>query len=157
MDPPDAAVDANWFDVTAWQGGGLVVDPLKRIGPGVYRTTEPIPVYGNWKAMVRLHEGDSLTALPIYLPRDAAIPVGEVPAPARFTRAFGDEHELLQREQKGGGPALVAIAYSTVAAITLSLLVLLAWGLHRLAVGGPARRRRRPRVRGLGYQQGGGR
>jgi hypothetical protein len=157
MDPPDAAVDANWFDVTAWQGGGLVVDPLKRIGPGVYRTTEPIPVYGNWKAMVRLHEGDSLTALPIYLPRDAAIPVGEVPAPARFTRAFGDEHKLLQREQKGGGPALVAVAYTTVAAITLSLLALLAWGLHRLAVGVPARRRRRPRVRGLGYQQGGGR
>ncbi len=157
MSPSDAAVGAKWFDVTAWQGGGLVVDPLKRIGPGVYRTTEPIPVYGNWKAMVRLHQGDSLTALPIYLPRDTAIPVGEVPAPAHFTRAFGDEHRLLQREQKGGGPVLVAIAYSGVAAITLSLLALLAWGLHRLAVGRPAPRRRRPRVRGLGYQQGGGR
>ncbi len=157
LSPPDAAAGAKWFDVTAWQGGGLVVDPLKRIGPGLYRTTEPIPVYGNWKAMIRLHQGDSLTALPIYLPRDTAIPVGEVPAPAHFTRAFGDEHTLLQREQKGGGPALVAIAYSTVAAITLSLLVLLAWALHRLAVGRPAPRRRRPRIRGLGYQQGGGR
>ena len=158
MDPSDAAANAKWFDVTAWQGGGLVVDPLKRIGPGLYRTTEPIPVYGDWKAMVRLHEGDSLTALPIYLPRDAAIPVGEVPAPAHFTRSFGDEHQLLQREQKGGSPVLVAIAYSTVAAITLSLLALLAWALHRLAVAGQtAPRRRRLRVRGLGYQQGGGR
>ncbi|HSC21840.1 MAG TPA: hypothetical protein VLC07_08930, partial [Solirubrobacterales bacterium] len=131
---------------------------LKRVGAGVYRTTEPIPVYGNWKTMVRFHEGNSLTALPIYLPRDSAIPVGEVPAPAHFTRSFGSEHKLLQREQKGGSPALVVLAYSTVAAITLSLLALLAWALHRLALGmRPAPRRRRLRVRGLGFQHGGGR
>src|SRR6476646_1814815 len=49
MSPPDAAADAEWFDVTAWQGGGLVVAPLKRTAPGIYRSTEPIPVYGNWK------------------------------------------------------------------------------------------------------------
>jgi hypothetical protein len=156
LSPPDAAADAEWFDVTAWQGGGLVVDPLKRIGDGVYRTTEPIPVYGNWKAMIRLHKGNSLTAVPIYLPRDAAIPVGEVPAPDRFTRSFGNEHKLLQREQKGGSPLLVAIAYSTVAGIALSLLVLLAWALHRLALDGRVVRRRL-RIRGLGFQHGGGR
>jgi len=158
MDPPDAAANAEWFDVTAWQGGGLVVAPLQRTGPGVYRTTEPIPVHGNWKAMIRLHDESSLTALPIYLPRDEAIPVGETPAPAHFTRSFGDEHQLLQREQKGGSPVLVAVAYSAVAAIALSLLVLLAWALHRLAVGrGPSPRRRRLRLRGLGFQHGGGR
>jgi hypothetical protein len=158
MNPPDAAAGAEWFDVTAWQGGGLVVDRLEQTGPGLYRTTEPIPVYGNWKTMIRLHDGNSLTALPIYLPRDAAIPVGEVPAPAHFTRAFGSEHELLQREQKGGSPVLVAVAYSAVAGITLSLLALLAWALHRLAAGiRPAPRRRRLRLRGLGFQQGGGR
>jgi hypothetical protein len=158
LNPPDAAAGAEWFDVTAWQGGGLVVDPLKRVGPGVYRTTEPIPVYGNWKTMVRFHKGNSLTALPIYLPRDAAIPVGEVPAPSHFTRSFGSEHKLLQREQKGGSPALVVLAYSTVAAITLSLLALLAWALHRLSVGmRPAPRRRRLRSRALGFQQGGSR
>lgn len=159
MNPPDAAADAEWFDVTAWQGGGLVVAPLERTGAGVYRTTEPIPVHGNWKAMIRLHDDNSLTALPIFLPRDEAIPVGEVPAAAHFTRAFGDEHQLLQRESKGGSPVLVALAYSTVAAVTLSLLVLLAWALHRLAGGlRPAPRRRRLRIRGLpGFQQGGGR
>jgi hypothetical protein len=157
MSPSDAAADAEWFDVTAWQGGGLVVDPLKRVGDGVYRTTDPIPVHGNWKAMVRLHDGNSLTALPLYLPRDAAIPVGEVSAPAHFTRSFDNEHQLLQREQKGGSPLLVALAYSTVAGIALSLLALLAWALHRLSVGGRAApRRRRLRVRGLGFQHGGG-
>ena len=159
IDPPDAAADAEWFDATAWQGGGLVVDPLKRIAPGVYRTSEPIPVHGNWKAMIRLHDGNSLTALPIFLPRDAAIPVGETPAAAHFTRSFGDEHQLLQREQKGGSPLLVAIAYSTVAGIALSLLALLAWALHRLSVGlRPSPRRRRLRLRSLpGFQPGGGR
>jgi len=158
MNPPDAAADAEWFDVTAWQGGGLVVAPLQRTAPGVYRTTEPIPVHGNWKAMIRLHDESSLTALPIYLPRDEAIPVGETPAPARFTRSFGDEHQLLQRESKGGHPLLTVVAYSTVAAIALSLLVLLAWALHRLAVDGKSSpRRRRLRLRNLGFQHGGGR
>ncbi|HEX6455201.1 MAG TPA: hypothetical protein VF009_01635 [Solirubrobacterales bacterium] len=154
MSPPDAAANAKWFDVTAWQGGGLVVDPLRRIGGGVYRTTEPIPVYGSWKAMIRFHEGNSLAALPIYLPRDAAIPVGEVPAPAHFTRSFRGEHQLLQREQKGGSPLLVAVAYSAVASIALSLLILLAWGLHRLSLDGArVHRRRRSRIRALGIQQ----
>jgi hypothetical protein len=135
VQPAAAAEDAEWFDVTAWQGGGLVVDPLERIGPGRYRTTEPVPVHGNWKTMVRLHEGNSLTALPLYLPRDAAIPVREIPAPAVFTRQFRDEHKLLQREQTGGSPVVVALAYSTVIGIALGLLALLAWALHRLAFG----------------------
>jgi len=161
LDPPDAAADAAWFDVTAWQGGGLVVDPLRRIGSGLYRTTGPIPLYGDWKTLLRLHSGNSLTAVPIYLPRDAAIPVGEVPAPSHFDRAFGNEHKLLQREQKGGSPLLVAVAYSSVAAIAFGLLALLAWALHRLAFGSAPRKRRRwsraPRRGPLGLQGGGGR
>jgi hypothetical protein len=157
LDPPDAAADAEWFDVTAWQGGGLVVEPLRRVGPGAYRTTDPIPVDGNWKTMIRLHVGNSLTALPIYLPRDEAIPVGETPAPAHFTRSFGNEHQLLQREQKGGSPVLVAIAYSAVIAITLSLLALLAWALHRLSAGLQPSEGRRLRIRRLGFQGGSGR
>jgi hypothetical protein len=133
LTPRDAAEDARWFDVTAWQGGGLVVDRLERVAPGTYRTTEPIPVGGNWKTMIRLHSGSSLTAVPVFLPRDAAIPAPEVPASASFTRSFSDETQLLQREKTGGSPALVAVAYATVAGIALSLLALLAWSLHRLA------------------------
>jgi len=133
LTPRDAAENASWFDVTAWQGGGLVVDPLERVAPGTYRTTEPIPADGNWKTMIRLHKGSSLTAVPIYLPLDAAIPAPEVPAKASFTRHFVDETQILQREKTGGSPALVAIAYATVAGIALSLLVLLVWSLHRLA------------------------
>ncbi len=147
VQPGDAAANAEWFDVTAWQGGGLVVDRLERVGPGRYRTTEPIPVHGNWKTLVRLHEGNSLTALPVYLPRDAAIPVGEVRASPAFTREFRDEHKLLQREQTSGSPVVVALAYSTVIGIALGLLALLAWALHRLAFGVGRRERQRSGAR----------
>jgi hypothetical protein len=144
MDPSDAADDAAWLTATAWQGDGLVVDRLKRVGPGTYRTTEPIPVHGDWKALVRLHRGKSLTAIPIYLPRDTAIPAKEVPAPPRFERTFIADHKILQREQKSAAGALTAVAYAVVAAIALSLLVLLAWGLHRLAGPGRDGERRGP-------------
>ena len=158
LQPPDAAAGAEWFDVTAWQGGGLVVDRLREVEPGRYRTTRPIPVYGDWKTMIRLHRGDSLAALPIYLPRDAAIPVGEVPAPASFDRDFRNEHKLLQREQTGGDPLLVVVAYSVVIGVALSLLALLAWALHRLAFGAaPQRRRGRSGAAVAGLQHEGGR
>ena len=138
LHPADAADAAQWFNVTAWQGGRqLVLDPLRRTGPGSYRTTEPIPISGSWKALIRLHKGASLAAMPIFLPRDAAIPVGEVPARSDFTRRFVDEHQILQREQKGGSPAVLLAAYSTVAALAFAMLVLLAWALHRLSRNGP--------------------
>ena len=86
-----AARDVNWLTATSWQGGGLVVDRLREVSPGVYRTTEPMPLDGEWKTMIRLHAGDALTALPVYLPADPAIPVEGIPAAPRIERAFGDE------------------------------------------------------------------
>ena len=132
LSPPDAADDAEWLTATAWQGDGLVVDRLERVGPGRYRTTKPIPVHGNWKALIRLHNGNSLTAVPIFLPSDEALKAKEVPAEASFQRAFVADHEILQREQKSAAPGLTVMAYLVVVAIALSLLALLAWGLHRL-------------------------
>ena len=140
LDPPDAADGAEWLTLTAWQGDGLIVDRLERIGPGRYRSNEPIPVHGNWKSLIRLHRGDSLTAVPVFLPRDEAIPAKEVPAAREFTRTFVADHEILQREQKPAASWLTAVAYATVVAIALGLLALLAWGLHRLASAGAARR-----------------
>ncbi|HEX2071552.1 MAG TPA: hypothetical protein VHF90_07910 [Thermoleophilaceae bacterium] len=144
FDPPDAAEDAEWLTATAWQGDGLVVDRLERVREGVYRTTEPIPVHGNWKSMIRLQRGNAIDAAPLFLPEDPAIPAAEVPAPASFTRELIPDSKVLQREQKTDvAGTLTAIAYSVVAAIALSLLALLAWGLHRLAVtsGTPPRGR----------------
>ena len=95
LDPPDAAANANWFNVTDWQGGngtwgggveGLVISQLRQVEPGVYRTDRSFPVGGKWKALIRLHTGDSIEAVPVFLPRDPAIPAPEVPATARPSR-----------------------------------------------------------------------
>jgi hypothetical protein len=140
LEPRDAADGAEWVNVTAWQGDGLVVDRMRRVAPGVYETSEPIPVHGNWKALVRLHDGASLTAMPVFMPRDQAIPADEVPATARFERAFVADHRVLQREQKPAPAILSVLGYGVVLAIALSLLSLLAWGLHRLGGGRAAAR-----------------
>ena len=148
LNPRHAADDARWLTVTAWQGGGFVLDRLERVEPGVYRTTKPIPVHGEWKALVRLHRGNSLQGVPIYLPRDTAIPAAEVPAEPTFVRTFVPDKRLLQREAKDGTSALLSVAaYGTVLGIALSLLGGIAWGLGRLAREGradwqrPSRRR----------------
>jgi hypothetical protein len=133
IEPADAADGAHFLNVTAWQGGGSVVSELERTGPGTYRTTEPIPVYDGWKALVRLHKDDALVGVPIYLPKDEAIPAPLVPAEPRFARSFVREIEILQRERKDDVPgALSLIAYLVVAAIAAGLVVLIAWTLLRL-------------------------
>jgi hypothetical protein len=137
--PAEAAEDTEFLNVTAWQGGGLVIEPLVSTGePGTYTTEEPVPVGGSWKTLVRVSRGNTLSGMPIYLPEDPAIPAEGVPAAASFERPFVAEHEILQREQKDAAGWLAAVAYLTVAAIALALLVLIAWALHRLAVVGEA-------------------
>ncbi|MEA2330549.1 MAG: hypothetical protein QOK00_1081 [Thermoleophilaceae bacterium] len=131
--PADSADGAHFANVTAWQGGGSVVSELEEVRPGVYRTTEPIPVHGGWKALIRVHTGDSLVGVPIYLPRDRAIPAPEVPATASFERPFVRDLALLQRERKEGvAGGLTLGAYVTVAAIAAALIALIAWALLRL-------------------------
>src|SRR3954447_25964241 len=159
LQPSDAANDARWLNVTAWQGGGKVVNPLKKIGSGTYRTTEPLPLYGSWKSTLRLQTGRSVLGLPIFMPADTAIPVKEVPAPPQFTRQFVQDKKLLQREQKKGvSPILTTIAYVAVLLIALIVAVLLVLGLRKIrqSLGGgqapppgPPRREQesRPRTR----------
>jgi hypothetical protein len=143
LSPRDAANDAQWLTVTAWQGGGLKLDRLKKIGTGVYRTTEPIPVYGEWKAMLRLENGRGVRAVPIYMPEDKAIPANEVPARASFTRPFVRDKKILQREAVGGSGWLSTPAYLLLLAIAASWVAALTWGLRRLqGLGGGAAPRR---------------
>jgi hypothetical protein len=157
LDPPTAGDDADWLHTISWQGEDkLVLDELEQAGPGVYRSTEPLPVDGTWKTLLRLHEGNSLTLLPVYLPADPAIPAAGMPARDGVTREFVAEKEFLQREAKANPGPLSAVAYLIVVAITLGFLGLVAWGLHRLAVSAeplvaepgprPAPRRERPPI-----------
>ena len=135
FDPADAAEGNEWLTVTAWQGGGFVVDRLEKVSEGVYRTTQPIPVHGSWKALVRMQRGNTLSGIPVFLPEDRGIPAAEVPAPQTFTRAFVADHRILQREQKTADGWLWGVAYTVVGLIALSLLTLMAWALRRLSAG----------------------
>ncbi|HEX8205011.1 MAG TPA: hypothetical protein VF587_03015 [Solirubrobacteraceae bacterium] len=126
--------DPSWLTVTSWQGGGLVVEPLREQSPGVYRTASPVPVSGDWKTTIRLQDGRKVLGAPLWLPRDEAIPAPEVPASPRFDRAFIRDHELLQRERKDDTPAwLWTAAGATVLALYLLFLGALAWGVGRVA------------------------
>ena len=150
IDPPSAAEDANWVQMTSWQGGGRIVDRLERTGPGTYESTKPVPAYGDWKTMLRLHEGKALLGIPVYLPEDPAIPAPEVKAEPQFTRTFVDETKILQRELKDDVPGWIwAAASLTVLFISLSFILALAWGLGRAAGGAGGGETRPPRGRAV--------
>jgi hypothetical protein len=136
LNPPDVADGASWVRGIAWQGGGLVGFDLDRIGEEVYRTPDPLPVYGDWKAALRIQNGHTLLGVGIYAPADPAIPVAKAPAPPQFTRPLEADRQLLQRERKRDVPGWLWTAASLVVlALTLSFLVLLAFGLSRYARG----------------------
>jgi hypothetical protein len=133
LTPPGAANHARWFTATAWQGGGLVVDRMKKIGDGLYRTTKPIPVGGKWKVTLRLQRGAAVLGAAVYFPGDPAIPAPAVQATPTFSRPFVRDKKLLQREQKPGtSAALWGAAYVAVGAIWFAMLASLAWGLARI-------------------------
>jgi hypothetical protein len=140
LTPADAVQGPAWLTITGWQGGDLHVHRLERTGPGTYRTTAPMPLHGEWKTMIRLHDGRALAAVPLYLPADPAIGAGAVPAPADFTRPVQSERGILQRELKDDVPGWVwAAASSVVLACTLALVISLGWGVSRVSRRGGAR------------------
>lgn len=155
LDPPQAARDADWFHTLAYQGKGPVrIDDLREVAPGVYRTA-PLPVHGTWKSAVRIHRGRDMVALPIFLPGDPAIPAAEVPAPARFERAFQGDREILQRERKddvsravetGFAGLILLICLGLVAILGRATVHLGRSGTPRSAGGAPVAARRRKRV-----------
>jgi hypothetical protein len=147
LDPPNAADNARWFVVTAWQGKRRsIVGDMKKIGPGLYRAVTPIPVGGpDWKATLRLQRGRAVLGLPLYLPADQAIPVKQVAPKSGQTVPFERDKKLLQREQKKGVPGFLTLAaYVGVFVIWAAMIAVVGWGLARLAgaLGGTGRRRR---------------
>ena len=79
---------------------------------GVYETTKPIPVNGDWKALLRVHKGDAILGAPIYLPNDPASPgKGGAGVRREFTRRSTADHKILQREAKSASGVLPMFAY----------------------------------------------
>ncbi len=99
----------TWVQITAWQGGGegVVTDRLKRTGDNTWQSTKAVPVGGSWKTLLRLQDGRTLAAVPIFLPADGPLKAKEVPASANFTRKFVPEIDILQRERKSGTSPLI--------------------------------------------------
>lgn len=133
--------DPEWVQILAWQGGtgsstpgrGLMIDQLRRVGEGHYVSTKPVPAYGNWKTILRLHDGRLLTAMPIYMPHDPGIDAAEVPALDQFTRPFVPEITVLQRERSFDRPSWLIDAASLVVLIcSLVLIWSLSWGAARI-------------------------
>ncbi|MEO3759575.1 hypothetical protein ABGB19_14970 [Mycobacterium sp. B14F4] len=130
--------DPNWVSVLGWQGGltnerGQFIDHLEQVGPGHYKSTEPMPVSGTWKTLLRVHDGKTLTAVPIYLAGDPAIGAQEVPAEASMTRPFVSEITILQRERSPDIPqSLWLIGCLVVLVCTLAMVFGIAWGGGRI-------------------------
>ena len=148
LEPENAADDALWFHALAWQGldwdrGQSVHSQFEEIGPGVYRSDEPVPITGDWKALVRLHVDDRVLASPVYLPEDSGIPAPEVPAQAQMAREFVPDKDIVQREAVGGNLALQRMGYGILLAIGIVWIAAMAWGLMRLWSGQRVPRPRR--------------
>jgi hypothetical protein len=139
FNPPDVISDnPNWVSVLGWQGGlprerGRFVDNLERVGPGHYVSTKPMPVAGSWKTLLRVHDGRTYTAVPIYLAGDPGIGAQEVPAEAQFTRPFVAEITILQRERNPDTPqSLWLIGCLVVLVCTLAMIAGITWGGGRI-------------------------
>ncbi|OBH06095.1 hypothetical protein [Mycobacterium sp. E1747] len=128
----------DWLTILSWQGRmqndrGLMIDKLTKVGPGHYRSTQPVPVWGDWKTLLRVQDGRTMTAVPIYEPADDAIPAPEVPALATSTRPFVLEVTILQRERDQSAPAWLFTAGGIVVLfLTLIVITALTWGAGRI-------------------------
>jgi hypothetical protein len=136
--PADLADDPAWLTMTSWQGKGdgtgLVINRLEEVSDGVYRTTEPIPAQGNWKSLIRLHDGRELGAVPIWMPADEVLGAPEVSASPVIDRPVQQEILILQRERKADVPGWIWTAANLVVlGCSLALLLALGWGVTRLS------------------------
>ncbi|HEX3288333.1 MAG TPA: hypothetical protein VHT50_27605 [Mycobacterium sp.] len=139
INPPNLiSDDPNWVSVLGWQGGlanerGIFIDHLEKLGPGHYRSTQPMPAYGKWKTLLRVHDGRILTAVPIFLAGDPGIGAPEIPAQPTMTRPFVAEITILQRERNPDTPMVLwTIGGIVVLACTLIMIGGLTWGAGRI-------------------------
>jgi hypothetical protein len=129
VQPADLIDDhPTWVQLTAWQGGtddkkGVVTHRMKRTGENTWESTQPVPIGGNWKTLLRVQDGRMLTAVPIYMPADAPLNVKEVQAEPKFTRDFVPEIKILQRERKFDAPTWMwGVANMLVLLCSLAIL-----------------------------------
>jgi hypothetical protein len=147
INPPDlVSANPEWVSILSWQGGtandrGLVIDNLQRIGPGHYRSTGPIPVWGSWKTLLRVQDGKTMAGVPIFLAADPGVNKPAEGVAARRIDAkeiFGAPHlqaeiTILQRERTPDTPASLWFAGCLIVLVcTLIVVAGLTWGAGRI-------------------------
>jgi hypothetical protein len=150
-----AVVDADWFRVAAWQGGGVVNAKLVPEGGGAYIADRAVPAGGNWKVIVMLGKGSTVAAAPIEMPAEPDQSLEAIPLLSSRTATLNSAQLLLMRENHAGVAWVADVAYvlfGTTVVVWLVALALAAGRVGRLSRPvGPARegRRRRVHFRGL--------
>ena len=141
LQPADAAVDARWFEAMSWQGGGFMTHRMVKVADGIYRSAEPLPMYGRWKSMVRLHQGQrDMVAMWVYAPEDPAIQKPAVQVSDGQTVEFIGEQQVLRREERTDVPRWMWNGGYALLAVVGSLEILgITWLVGRGARGGRMR------------------
>ncbi|RJS47532.1 ABC transporter permease [Nocardioides cavernaquae] len=166
FDGKDAADGAVWFYALSWQGRpkgfegevprdpeadvpGIVRSALVPTGtPGEYRSEYPVPLYGNWKTLLRLHRApNQMVSFPLYAPHDEAI---TSQAGQAVHIHDGDrvstilEKKFLQRETRDDVPKWwFDVGYGVVIVAWLALLLFYGWCYNRAAGGSGSDKQKR--------------
>ncbi|HET6738827.1 MAG TPA: hypothetical protein VFH76_07835 [Kribbella sp.] len=141
LTPGDAADGARWFEALAWQGGGLEYHPMDKVADGTYRSRDALPMYGKWKSMVRLHQGQrDMVAAWVYAPEDAAIEKPAIQVSNGQQVDFVNEQQVLRREERTDVPRWMWNGgYALLAVVGLLEVLGIAWLIGRGARGGRMR------------------
>jgi len=159
LSPSTAAVDADWFRVAAWQGGGVVNAKLVPQGGGVYMADRLLPAGGNWKVIVMLGKGSTIAAAPIGMPAEPDQSLKAIPLLSSRTATLNSAQLLLMRENHSGVAWVADVAYVLFGTTVLAWLAALALAAGRLgrtsrpAHGAREDRSRRVHFRGLRVRQ----
>ena len=127
--------DTDWAEVLSWQGGHMDAIPLERTGPGTYEASEPSPVGGEWKTLVRFASKDVMVAAPVFMPKDPAIGASEVPVEPRREANLTRDTDLLLREATEGPGWPAVVSYGGIALVALMWLGALSLAFVRINSG----------------------
>ena len=137
VSPTNALDGADVARIFTWQGGSLIVSPLREVGAGRYVIDGPIPTGASWKSIVFVESGDVVAATPVSFPADPTYGLAAIPAPvsAARTAQLQPASAYLTRESHGGSALPAVLAYSTLA------IIFVTWCIAVIGVGEAMRRR----------------
>ncbi|MEV0286127.1 MULTISPECIES: hypothetical protein [unclassified Kribbella] len=141
LEPAGAAQGARWFQAMAWQGAGFVTHRMEKVADGTYQSADALPMFGKWKSMIRLHQGQrDLVSMWVYAPEDAAIEKPAVQVSDGRTVEFIDEQQVLRREERTDVPRWMWNGgYALLGVVGLLEIAGIAWLVGRGARGGRLR------------------